>query len=201
MQNFPEVLILSIIGAALLFGFTIYFRSTNASGKNSSGAKSKKGRPREEGPAIAAQGLDPGPARAGRASEGRAEGGAAGKTRPCPICSALLNSDEPVSSVAFPSQNGQDRLMHIRGCPRCLRGEGERICPACKQSITIDEILICRLFERSNKPIGRIGPSLHVHVLGCSNCRGPGNKVPGKNTPGNKVPGNKVPGNKQARSK
>ena len=173
MQNFPEVLILCIIGAALLFGFTVYYRGR--SGRRSSKLTS---RPQEEASLLTSteQGLKPGQVpKAGRAAVGSGESGP-GKTRPCPICSALLNSDEPVSSIAFPSSNGQDRLMHIRGCPRCLRGEGERICPACKKTIGIDEILICRLFERSNKPIGRIGPSLHVHVLGCSKCRGPGKK-------------------------
>ena len=54
--------------------------------------------------------------------------------------------------------------MHIRGCPYCLSGERDRICPVCGARLSAGEILICRMFERS---FGRP----HVHVMGCSRCR------------------------------
>jgi hypothetical protein len=72
-----------------------------------------------------------------------------------------------VSSSAFPSLNGgRDRFMHIRGCVYCLRGDRQRVCPVCGLVLHDEEILISRLFERP-------GRRSHVHVLGCSKCRGP----------------------------
>jgi len=90
-----------------------------------------------------------------------------GEPQPCPVCSAELYQGELVSSLAFPSLNGgNDRFMHIRGCIYCLNRERERICPVCRRVLQDEEILICRLFER---PLRRA----HVHVLGCTRCRGP----------------------------
>lgn len=91
-----------------------------------------------------------------------------GDPQTCPVCSAKLSYGEQVSSLAFPSLNGgKDRFMHIRGCIYCLHGERDRICPVCGTILSGNEILISRLFERS-------GRRTHVHVLGCSQCRGLG---------------------------
>ena len=92
-----------------------------------------------------------------------------GAPRTCPVCSAKLGGGELVRTLAFPSLNGgKDRFMHIRGCLFCLYGERNRLCPVCSRVLQNDEILVCRLFERphtfSKRP--------HVHVLGCSRCRG-----------------------------
>jgi hypothetical protein len=88
----------------------------------------------------------------------------AGAPQTCPVCAARLKAGELVSSSAFPSFNGTDRLMHIRGCVYCLSGERERICPVCGAVLHTDEILVSRMFERAFR-------RSHVHVLGCSRCR------------------------------
>jgi len=90
-----------------------------------------------------------------------------GAPQTCPVCSAKLNEGELVSSSAFPSMNGgKDRFMHIRGCIYCLRGDRDRVCPVCGLVLKESEILISRLFERR-------GRRPHVHVIGCSRCKGP----------------------------
>ena len=90
-----------------------------------------------------------------------------GDPQTCPVCSAKLDVGELVSSHAFPSLNGgKDRFMHIRGCVYCLRGDRDRVCPVCGAVLTGNEILISRLFEST-------GRRSHVHVIGCSRCKGP----------------------------
>ena len=90
-----------------------------------------------------------------------------GDPQTCPVCSAKLNDGEMVKTTAYPSMNGgKDRFMHIKGCVYCLHGDRERICPVCGVILKEDEILICRFFERP-------GRRPHVHVLGCSHCKGP----------------------------
>jgi len=90
-----------------------------------------------------------------------------GDPQTCPVCSAKLGEGELVSSSAFPSLNGgKDRFMHIRGCLYCLRGDRDRVCPVCTTVLYGNEILISRLFERR-------GRRSHVHVLGCTSCKGP----------------------------
>jgi hypothetical protein len=88
-----------------------------------------------------------------------------GAPQTCPVCSARLGPGELVNSSVFPSfTGGKDRLMHIRGCVYCLNEERPRVCPVCGIRLRPAEILIARMFERP----GRV----HVHVLGCSRCRG-----------------------------
>ncbi|MCL2831724.1 MAG: hypothetical protein FWD78_01005 [Treponema sp.] len=94
--------------------------------------------------------------------------GMPGDPRTCPVCSAKLDEGLLVKSLAYPSLNGgKDRMMHIKGCVYCLRGNRDRICPVCGHVLLENEVLICRMFERpftfSRRP--------HVHVLGCSRCR------------------------------
>jgi hypothetical protein len=91
-----------------------------------------------------------------------------GAPQTCPVCSAKLEEGELVKSSAFPSLNGgKDRFMHIRGCVYCLHGDRERICPVCGRVLRDNEILVARMFERPHR-------RSHVHVLGCSRCRGTG---------------------------
>jgi hypothetical protein len=94
--------------------------------------------------------------------------GLPGEPQTCPVCSAKLYSGQLVSSLAFPSLNGgKDRFMHIRGCVYCLSGDRDRVCPVCGNVLCGNEILISRLFERP-------GRRSHVHVLGCTRCKGLG---------------------------
>jgi predicted nucleic acid-binding Zn ribbon protein len=94
--------------------------------------------------------------------------GAPGAPRTCPVCAASLEYGERVKSSAFPEVTGQGRLMHIEGCIYCLGGERQekRRCPVCGALLNLDEILIARMFDKPGRS--------HVHVLGCSRCRGPG---------------------------
>jgi hypothetical protein len=95
--------------------------------------------------------------------------GSPGAPQTCPVCSARLYPGELVKSSAFPSiVGGKDRLMHIRGCVYCINGVRDRICPVCGARLKDDEILIARMFDRPRR--------VHVHVLGCSRCRGLGKK-------------------------
>jgi hypothetical protein len=88
-----------------------------------------------------------------------------GAPRTCPVWSARLGRGERVKSAAFPAMGHLDRLMHIAGCPYCLEGDRERSCPVCGHILEEGEILIARMFEKPGRS--------HVHVLGCSRCRGP----------------------------
>ena len=161
MNNFFEIIIMLTVAVALIFGFTIFFRA-------SSGGFSRRNRNRRPG----SFGSSFDGVQTDDFSNISQASNEIGKSKPnenkvCPVCETKLTAYELVSSSAFPSFNGQDRFMHIRGCPHCLRGTKDRICPVCKKKISTDDILICRLFERKNKRI-------HVHVLGCTKCRATG---------------------------
>ena len=149
------------VAVALVFGFTIFFRT-------GFGAFDR----RRQNSRLGSFGSTAYPVSGGHEDMFPQSENSAGKSKPnenkiCPVCNTKLTAYELVSSSAFPSFNGKDRFMHIRGCPHCLRGSKERLCPVCKKNITGDDILICRLFDRPGKKI-------HVHVLGCSKCRGTG---------------------------
>ena len=144
MGQYVQVLFFVIVATALLwFGYTLFF---GAGAKASVwGSRYRK--------------------RRGRRPLGESFPGA---PQTCPVCSAKLDDGELVKSSAFPSLNGgKDRLMHIRGCAYCLRGERMRVCPVCGRVLRTDEILVARMFEHSSR-------RSHVHVLGCSGCRGTG---------------------------
>jgi hypothetical protein len=101
----------------------------------------------------------------------QAEKNVPGAPRTCPLCSARLELGERVKSAAFPSIDGaNDRLMHISGCPYCLEGGRIRVCPVCGIPLKLEEIVIARIFEKPGRS--------HVHVLGCSRCRGPRSQRP-----------------------
>jgi hypothetical protein len=55
--------------------------------------------------------------------------------------------------------------MHIWGCVYCLKGKRKRRCPVCGAELQAGEYLISRIFERPRRS--------HVHVIGCTRCRGP----------------------------
>lgn len=144
MGGLIQLLLLSVIGAALLwFGYTLFFRF--GSGSAASSAVSRSGR------------------RGGNA----APEGVPGAPRTCPVCSIRLQHGERVKSSAFPSMGGADRLMHVFGCPYCLDGPDarDRVCPVCGARLKPNEHLIARIFDKPGRS--------HVHVLGCSRCRGP----------------------------
>jgi hypothetical protein len=134
------VLAFVFTGLALLwFGYTLFFRKGGPVSLEKTGVK------------------------LGEAGEGWA-----GEAQSCPVCSARLENLQLVKSVAFPSLNGRDRMMHIQGCVFCLGGKDPRprTCPVCHSPLAKEEYLFARVFERpSRKP--------HVHVLGCRHCRGP----------------------------
>jgi len=147
MKQFIEVLVFALIGVFLLwFGYTLFFTV----GIPAFGGFGRKNSRR--------QNLKP---------SGES---APGDPQTCPVCSAKLRSGDLVSSSAFPSLNGgKDRFMHIRGCLYCLQGDRKRICPVCGIILRGNEILICRLYERP-------GRRSHVHVIGCTRCKGPGSR-------------------------
>jgi len=148
MKQFFEVLVFAFIGVILLwFGYTLFFTL----GIPVFGGLGRKGSRRRS--------LKP----SGESTPG--------DPQTCPVCSAKLRPGELVSSSAFPSINGgKDRFMHIRGCIYCLQEFGrERICPVCGTILRTNEILISRLYERPGK-------RSHVHVIGCTRCKGPGSR-------------------------
>lgn len=135
-----QLLIFVLMGTVLLwFGYTLFFGI---------GKRSKEYRP----------------LRSSKKSFSPVQEGIAGTPKTCPVCSARLERGERVKSSAFPSMGGTDRLMYITGCPYCLSGQRERICPVCGATLKLDQVLIARLFDKPGRS--------HVHVLGCSQCRG-----------------------------
>jgi len=83
----------------------------------------------------------------------------------CPICSSKLKKGDLVKTLAFPSiTGGKDRLMHVRGCAYCINGGKQRNCPVCGASLSLEDILVARIFERPNR-------RAHVHIIGCNKCR------------------------------
>ena len=152
MQTFLEILMYCIIGAALIFGYTIFFRGGLPFLGKSSGKKSSGGKPGQNSAGVI------------NSSSVSQDDEERKKSKLCPVCNTKLYKEESVSSSAFPSFNGEERFMHIKGCPYCLKGNNERSCPVCKSILDGEDILIARLFEKPGKRV-------HVHVIGCSRCR------------------------------
>ena len=91
--------------------------------------------------------------------------GEPGEPQVCPVCSMRMTRGELVKSIAFPSlTGGRDRLMYIKGCFICLQENVPRRCPVCGSSLSLEDFLVSRMFERQ-------GRNNHVHVLGCNRCR------------------------------
>ncbi|GMO60070.1 MAG: hypothetical protein Ta2G_20110 [Termitinemataceae bacterium] len=96
-------------------------------------------------------------------SENAIPEGERGDARVCPICAALFLNGETVYSKRFPKTRKRfDRLLHIHGCPFCLKGQRTRRCPVCGSEMSVTDYLIARIWERPGKS--------HVHVQGCINC-------------------------------
>ncbi|MCL2805145.1 MAG: hypothetical protein FWD26_04325 [Treponema sp.] len=91
--------------------------------------------------------------------------GEPGDPQVCPVCSIKMEKGELVKSVAFPSiSGGRDRLMYIKGCFTCLEDNVPRRCPICGSSLSVEDFLVTRMFERVER-------NNHVHVLGCNKCK------------------------------
>jgi hypothetical protein len=84
----------------------------------------------------------------------------------CPICLFRMDEGDRVKTTAFPylTKYDKSRLMHIHGCVYCMDGKRERLCPVCGKTISVNDFLIARMFDRP-------GRRSHVHVLGCPQCR------------------------------
>ena len=145
MGQFFQVFFLVIIGVFLLwFGYTLFIGMGSGAEAEGSGILSGKKR------------------------KNNLKTSYPGAPQTCPVCSVKLDEGLLVKSIAFPSLNGgKDRFMHIKGCIYCMAGEQERVCPVCNHILIGEEVLICRLFERSHHILQRS----HVHVLGCTYCR------------------------------
>jgi hypothetical protein len=136
MGSIIQLFAIILIGSGLLyFGYTLFF--THKTGLQFSRRKGKNVPDRE---------------------------GEAGAPRTCPVCSIKLLNGERVKSSAYPAMGKTDRLMNIFGCPYCLEGQRRRVCPVCGKTLTPEEFLIARLFDKPGRS--------HVHVLGCTLCRG-----------------------------
>ncbi|MDR0690388.1 MAG: hypothetical protein LBG08_09030 [Spirochaetaceae bacterium] len=148
MGGWIQVFILVILGVFLLwFGYTLFFGTRRRPGVYVRGGGQKK---------------------TGTLPE-KDSPGSSGAPKTCPVCSAWLVPGERVKSTAFPSSpGGKDRLMHIAGCFYCIEGNRLRICPVCGAELARDEILFARFFDKAGRS--------HVHILGCSRCRGPGSR-------------------------
>jgi hypothetical protein len=151
MDSYIQLLLFVLIGLLLLwFGFTLFVRLSGNGGPDAGGG-GNAGKGRRQ--------------RYKKTTEAPREG-VAGSPRTCPVCSLVLEHGERVKSSAFPPVEGQGRLMHIEGCGYCLGGSrsGKRKCPVCGAHLETNEILIARMFDKPGRS--------HVHVLGCSRCRG-----------------------------
>jgi len=90
---------------------------------------------------------------------------APGDPKLCPLCKSKLAAGELVQTKAFASMAGKrERIMHIQGCVYCIRGDYPRFCPVCHVSLSPNDKLVARMFERHDR-------RNHVHILGCFLCR------------------------------
>ena len=143
MESLAYMLLLLVLGSFLLwFGYTLFLKLGGSDGVRTEA---------RQGSSIRTSTI---------------KEGFPGAPKTCPVCSARLEHGEKVHSSAFPSMGeSTDRLMHITGCIYCLNGERARSCPVCAASpLKPNEVLIARLFDKPGRS--------HVHVLGCSRCRG-----------------------------
>ncbi|NBF38973.1 MAG: hypothetical protein GVY14_01020 [Spirochaetes bacterium] len=111
--------------------------------------------------------------------------------KPCPICHTMLRRGERLHTVVYTGggraegqagnashapersagRRDEDTLTHIFGCPYCYPPDDEhpRYCPVCERKLGPEDYVIARMFNRT--------PRSHVHVLGCTQCRGPGSRA------------------------
>jgi hypothetical protein len=150
MASYLQLFALLVIAVFLFwFGYSVLFRAGGGT-KNSPfpGWGKRAGRRRDPGEGeISLAGTSP------------------GAPRTCPVCSARLLRGEHVKSAVYPPGTDKSRLMYINGCVYCLEGRRRRQCPVCGAILRPGEILVARMFDKPGRS--------HVHVLGCSRCRGP----------------------------
>lgn len=107
------------------------------------------------------------PADPSAGAEDRQEASPSGRRWPCPVCGAQLGPGERIRSVIRLSPK-LGRIMEISGCPRCFPPlERSRRCPVCRADLERHEVLIAQVFDAS-----RGSDKPHVHVVGCTRCRG-----------------------------
>jgi hypothetical protein len=169
LQLFASIFLAAFL---LWFGYTLVFRF----GKNGAVPPSPHAGPDETTGSVPAE---TSPGNTARTSAGMSAGSSDGSYRVCPVCSARLFKGERVHSSVYPPGPDQTRLMHIDGCVYCLEGKRIRQCPVCGAVLGHGDMLIARMFDKPGRS--------HVHVLGCSRCRGPQAKggqvelkIPGK---------------------
>ena len=100
--------------------------------------------------------------------------------KPCPICGTLLTRGERVHTVVYSGEPAgrskrdtdaarpRESLVHMFGCPYCYPSGKRipRVCPVCQAILPDKGHLIARMFVNQSRK--------HVHVLGCTECRGVG---------------------------
>ncbi|MGM0673475.1 MAG: hypothetical protein ACQETQ_02140 [Spirochaetota bacterium] len=119
--------------------------------------------------------------------------------KPCPLCSTMLRRGERLHTVVYsggraqtsaeeavstssvedvsqepkqPERTSQDdTLAYMYGCPYCYPANDQypRYCPVCDRKLGEQDYVIARMFTRK--------PRNHVHVLGCTLCRGPASRT------------------------
>lgn len=119
--------------------------------------------------------------------------------KPCPLCSTMLRRGERLHSVVYSGGRAQasgeetvstssvedvsdgsqqpkqvskdDTLTYIYGCPYCYPANDQypRYCPVCERKLGEKDYVVARMFAKK--------PRNHVHVLGCTRCRGPGSRA------------------------
>ena len=119
--------------------------------------------------------------------------------KPCPLCNTMLRRGERLHTVVYtdgrakispestiPSSTAdrtpdgsepsghaakEDTLSHIFGCPYCYPANEQypRYCPVCDRKLGEQDYVVARMFSKR--------PRSHVHVLGCTQCRGPGSRA------------------------
>lgn len=77
---------------------------------------------------------------------------------------------EPNRTKSTKWSRNQDSLVHMFGCRHCYPPSSQmpRTCPVCSKEVPEEGYVIARMFERKGRK--------HVHVLGCTQCRGPGSR-------------------------
>ncbi|MFP4637680.1 MAG: hypothetical protein ACLFM6_04505 [Spirochaetaceae bacterium] len=114
--------------------------------------------------------------------------------KPCPLCNTMLRRGERLHTVVYggrarrateagtnagaggdasgagSSGRLQESISYIYGCPYCYPPNEHypRYCPVCERKLGTEDYVVARMFNRS--------PRSHVHVLGCTRCRGPGRR-------------------------
>jgi len=86
----------------------------------------------------------------------------------CPVCNTPLAKKENLHSRIFRPMNTPDQRMMVQGCPHCfpsIKTGVVRSCPVCKKTLSINDELVARLFNRTEN-------KKHVMIMGCTLCMG-----------------------------